>query len=140
MIGQRLYYSDRYHEICTEIAEEFQRLHRDVRVTVGISGTGGGFKKFTVGEIDINDASRTIKGSEEKQATANGVEYIERPEVQAFIRFYIENAPDLVSEVGYVPLPNRVYELALRRFENRVTGSAFQGETAGKSLEELLST
>ena len=61
----------------------------------------------------------------------------ERPEVQAFVRFYLENAADLVGEVGYVPLPDRVYQLALERFENRVTGSAYVGETQGKSLEEL---
>ncbi|MFQ6045001.1 MAG: PstS family phosphate ABC transporter substrate-binding protein [Gemmatimonadales bacterium] len=284
--------------ITMAVAEEFQRQHQEVRVTVGISGTGGGFKKFTAGETDINDASRPIKGSEIERAGENGIDYIEipvafdglsvvvnrentwvdylavqelheiwrpsstvrrwsdvrasfpdrpitlygpgtdsgtfdyftevingesgacrsdftaseddnvlvqgvagdpnalaffgfayyvenrdrlrvvpidpgdgpvapsdvtikdgryrplsrpifiyvrsdaakRPEVQAFIRFYLENAPALVTEVGYVPLPDRVYELALDRFEKRVTGSVFQGETTGKSLEELLGT
>jgi phosphate transport system substrate-binding protein len=65
--------------ITEAVAEEFQRQHRNVRVTVGISGTGGGFKKFSVGETDINDASRPIKGSEVEQAKANGMEYIELP-------------------------------------------------------------
>jgi phosphate transport system substrate-binding protein len=282
--------------ISEAVAEEFQREHPDVRVTVGISGTGGGFKKFTIGEIDINDASRTIKSSEVEAAAENNIEYIElpvafdgisivvnpsntfvdaltveelnriwepaskvqrwsdvragwpnrpitlygpgtdsgtfdyftetingasgacradftaseddnvlvqgvsgdpnalaffgfayyaenqsrlqvvpidpgsgavapstttinngtysplsrpifiyvstaaaeRPEVQAFVRFYLENAAALVGEVGYVALPDRVYELALARFENRVTGSPFSGETAGKTLEEIL--
>lgn len=282
--------------ISMAVAEEFQRQYPDVRVTVGISGTGGGFKKFTAGETDINDASRPIRASEIERSRENGIDYIEipvafdglsvvvnpentwvdyltvqelheiwkptsavrrwsdiragfpdrpinlygpgtdsgtfdyftevingesgacrsdytaseddnvlvqgvsgdpnalaffgyayyvenrdrlrvvpidpgdgavtpsdetindgryrplsrpifiyvrsdaaeRPEVQAFVRFYLENAPVLVSEVGYVPLPDRVYELALARFENRVTDSVFQGETAGKSLEELL--
>ena len=46
--------------ITEAVAEEFQKLNRKVRVTVGISGTGGGFKKFTTGQTDINDASRPI--------------------------------------------------------------------------------
>ena len=61
------------------VAEEFGKVHPKVRVTVGISGTGGGFKKYCVGEIDINDASRTIKGKEIKVAKENNVEYIELP-------------------------------------------------------------
>jgi len=50
--------------ITEAVAEEFGKKHRRVRVTVGVSGTGGGFKKFSIGEIDINDASRPIKDSE----------------------------------------------------------------------------
>ena len=57
------------------VAEEFGKLHRDVRVNVGVSGTGGGFKRFTVGEIDISDASRLIKDAEAQQAEDNGIEY-----------------------------------------------------------------
>ncbi|MEJ2239367.1 MAG: hypothetical protein P8X82_13790 [Gemmatimonadales bacterium] len=62
----------------------------------------------------------------------------ERPEVQAFVRFYLENAAQLVSEVGYVPLPDRVYELALERFENGVTGSVFADAEPGTPIETLL--
>jgi phosphate transport system substrate-binding protein len=281
--------------ITEAVAEEFQQSHPDVRVTVGISGTGGGFKRFTVGETDINDASRTIKPSEVETAMQNAIEYIElpvafdgislvvnpgntfvdyltteelqrmwepgstvrtwrdvrsswpdrpiglygpgtdsgtfdyfteaingesgacrqdftaseddnvlvqgvegdenaiaffgyayyvenrdalrvvpidpgdgavapsdvtinngtyrplsrpvfiyvstaaaeRPEVQAFVRFYLEHAADLVGEVGYVPLPDEVYQLALDRFERKITGSAYTGETMGKSLAEI---
>ena len=48
--------------ITEAVAEEFGKKHRRVRVTVGVSGTGGGFKKFSIGETDINDASsRGIK-------------------------------------------------------------------------------
>lgn len=282
--------------ITQAVAEEFQRAHRDVRVTVGISGTGGGFKRFTVGETDINDASRPIKESEAAAASERNIAYIElpvafdgisvvvnpandwvdeltveelhaiwrpgstverwsdirptwpdrpitlygpgtdsgtfdyfteavngeggacrqdftaseddnvlvqgvegdrnalayfgyayyaenrdrlkvvpidpgdgavapsdetinngtyrplsrpifiyvtteaaaRPEVQAFVRFYLENAPTLVSEVGYVPLPDRVYELALQRFEEGVTGSAFATAAPGQDMIEVL--
>lgn len=284
--------------ITEAVAEEFQKAHQGVRVTVGISGTGGGFKKFCIRETDLNDASRVIKPSEVARALENGIEFIElpvafdglsllvnpkndfvdfltveelkkiwqpgstvkkwsdvrpgwpnrpitlygpgmdsgtfdyftktingkeqacrpdftaseddnvlvqgiagdenalgffgyayyvenrsrlkvvpieagkgpvtpsadtinngtyrplsrpifiyvnkdaaeRPEVNAFVRFYLRNAEALVKEVGYVPLPQQVYQLALERFEKRTAGSAFSGKkTAGVSLEDLLS-
>ncbi len=65
--------------ITEAVAEEFQKIHRKVRVTVGISGTGGGFKKFITGQTDINDASRPIKNSELEKATKNGIGYIDLP-------------------------------------------------------------
>ena len=57
------------------VAEEFHKIHPDVRVNVGVSGTGGGFKRFTVGEIDISDASRHIRDAEAQQAADNGIQY-----------------------------------------------------------------
>jgi len=63
--------------ITQAVAEEFQKTNPDVRVNVGVSGTGGGFKRFTVGETDISDASRPIKASEAQIAEQNGIEYIE---------------------------------------------------------------
>lgn len=284
--------------ITEAVAEEFQKRHPGIRVTVGISGTGGGFKKFSAGETDLNDASRPIKATEMSLASENGIDFIElpvafdgisvlvnpgnefvdsltveelrkiwqpgstvkkwsdvranwedralnlygpgtdsgtfdyfteaingksqacradftaseddnvlvqgiagdpnalgffgyayygenrsrlkavpidagkgsvapssrtindgsyeplsrpifiyvgkkaseRPEVAAFVKFYLGNAPQLVTEVGYVPLPDRVYQLALERFEKRVTGSLFaSGHRVGISLEDLLS-
>lgn len=284
--------------ITEAVAEEFQKENPTIRVTVGISGTGGGFKKFSAGETDLNDASRPIKAQEVSMASENGIEFIElpvafdgisvlvnpgndfvdsltveelrkiwqpgstvnkwndiranwedralnlygpgtdsgtfdyfteaingksqacradftaseddnvlvqgiagdpnalgffgfayygenrsrlkavpidggkgpvapseqsindgsyeplsrpifiyvskkaseRPDVASFVKFYIENAPTLVSEVGYVPLPDRVYQLALARFEKRTTGSLFaSGHRVGMSLEDLLS-
>ena len=50
-----------------------------MKVTVGISGTGGGFKKFCRGETDISDASRPILKEEMEACKANGIEYIELP-------------------------------------------------------------
>ena len=285
--------------ITEAVAEEFQKEHQTVRVTVGISGTGGGFKKFAVGETDINDASRTIRSSEIDRASENGIDFIElpvafdgisvlvnpkndfvdsmtvgelkkiwrpgstvrqwsdirpgwperpitlygpgtdsgtfdyftkaingeeracrpdftaseddnvlvqgiagdknalgflgyayylenrsilkvvpietdegpvtpaaetinngtyqplsrpifiyvttkaaqRPEVSEFVKFYIENAGAFVEEVGYVPLPDPVYDLVWRRFENRITGSAFlDRSTVGVNLETLLAS
>lgn len=65
--------------ISEAVAEEFLAVAPRVRVTVGVSGTGGGFKKFLANEIDINDASRTIKDSEAQEALANGINYLEIP-------------------------------------------------------------
>ncbi|MGG6312334.1 PstS family phosphate ABC transporter substrate-binding protein [Paenibacillus macerans] len=59
------------------VAEEFSKEHSDVRVPVGVSGTGGGFKRFIAGETDISNASRPIKDSEAEAAKAAGIEYIE---------------------------------------------------------------
>ena len=53
--------------ITEAVAEEFGREYPRVRVAVGVSGTGGGFKKFATGKIDINDASRRIKEKEIKK-------------------------------------------------------------------------
>ncbi|NIA06649.1 MAG: phosphate ABC transporter substrate-binding protein PstS family protein [Actinobacteria bacterium] len=283
--------------ITEAVAEEFQKVHRRVRVTVGISGTGGGFKKFCIGETDINDASRPIKLTEIAKASENNISFIELPvafdgisvlvnpqnhfvdfltveelrkiwqpgstvkkwsdvrpnwpdwpitlygpgtdsgtfdyftkaingkeqacrpdftaseddnvlvqgiagdknalgffgyayyaenrsilkvvpiqtakgpiapsevtinngtyqplsrpifiyiskqsaerlEVDKFVKFYLQNAPTLTKEVGYVPLPAKIYQSALRRFEQRKTGSVFSGgATVGLSLKELL--
>ncbi len=65
--------------ISEAMAEEFQIANRGVRVTVGISGTGGGFKKFCSGEIDISDASRPIKQSEVELCRENGIDPMEIP-------------------------------------------------------------
>lgn len=62
------------------VAEEFQKETRGtVRVTVGISGTGGGFKKFCRGETDVQDASRPILVSEMEVCRAGGIQYYELP-------------------------------------------------------------
>lgn len=65
--------------ITEAVAEEFQKANAGVKVTVGISGTGGGFKKFVRGETDISDASRPILAAEMEEAKKNGIEYIELP-------------------------------------------------------------
>lgn len=64
--------------ISEAVAEEFQKLH-NVNVTVGISGSGGGFQKFCRHEIDISDASRPIQPSEMEACKQAGVGFIELP-------------------------------------------------------------
>jgi phosphate transport system substrate-binding protein len=65
--------------ITEAVAEEFGKVNPGVRVTVGVSGTGGGFKKFCKDETDINDASRPIKDKEVKLCEPNNIGYIEIP-------------------------------------------------------------
>jgi len=61
------------------VAEEFQRAHPQARVTVGQSGTGGGFQRFCGGEIDISDASREITEEEAAACAEAGIDFVELP-------------------------------------------------------------
>ena len=68
--------------ITEAVAEEFRNEAADVRVPVGVSGTGGGFSRFCEGETDISDASRPIETGDNSEAAtceANGIEFIEVP-------------------------------------------------------------
>lgn len=69
--------SSTVYPITEAVAEEFRGARPRVRVIVGRSGTGGGFKKFVNGEIDVCDASRPISESETEACKQAGVEYIE---------------------------------------------------------------
>ncbi len=283
--------------ISEAVAEEFRSVAPRVRVPVGASGTGGGFKKFINGETDINDASRPIKASEQDRLAAAGLGFIElpvafdgisvivhrentwvdvlsveelnaiwkpestvmrwsqvraswpneeialfgpgpdsgtfdyfteaingdggasrsdytaseddnvivtgvagdrhgigylgyayyvenkdaikvvpvdpgsgavapsaqsindgtyaplarpvfiyvstqsaaRPEVKSFVEYYLDQAPKLVAEVGYVALPAAAYDVAKKRFAQGVTGSVYGGDRAGVAIDELFS-
>ena len=63
----------------TKAAEDFRDVDADAQITVGISGTGGGFERFCIGETDISNASRGIKDEEAAICDENGVEYVELP-------------------------------------------------------------
>ena len=63
--------------ISQAVAEAFQKAHSRVRIPVKQTGTGGGFRQFTRGDCDINNASRPIKGKEIAACKEHGVEYIE---------------------------------------------------------------
>ena len=71
--------SSTVYPVSEAVAEEFNAVQPRVRVTVGVSGTGGGFKKFLAGETDINDASLPIKPSEFEIAQSRGQEFIALP-------------------------------------------------------------
>ncbi len=69
--------SSTVYPITEAVAEEFRTNQPDVKVTVGVSGTGGGFKKFGRGEIDINDASRPIKSQEDSICKASNINFVQ---------------------------------------------------------------
>ncbi len=69
--------SSTVYPITEAIAEEFRAVSPKVNVTIGVSGTGGGFKKFGRGETSISDASRPIKDEEAAVCAENGIEYIQ---------------------------------------------------------------
>lgn len=70
--------SSTVYPITEAVAEEFQ-IETGIKVTVGVSGTGGGFKKFCRGEIVIANASRPIKAKEIKKCKKTGIDFIEIP-------------------------------------------------------------
>lgn len=70
--------SSTVYPISEAVAEEFMAANQGkTRVTVGLSGTGGGFKRFCAGETEISDASRPIKDSEKEACAAKGIAYTE---------------------------------------------------------------
>ena len=71
--------SSTVYPVTQAAAEEFRKYAKDVKISVGISGTGGGFKKFCNGETDIQDASRPIDPKEREACTAKNIDYLELP-------------------------------------------------------------
>jgi len=63
--------------ITEAVAEEFRAVQPKVKVTIGVSGTGGGFKKFSRGETNISNASRPIKDKEKAACAENNINYLE---------------------------------------------------------------
>lgn len=85
--------------ISEAMAEEFGAIQKSVRVTVGTSGTGGGFKKFCAGEIDINDASRQIKDSEMADCKKKKVDFIELPVAIDGLSIVVHPSNTFVSKI-----------------------------------------
>ncbi|MFT5320577.1 MAG: phosphate transport system substrate-binding protein [Pseudohongiellaceae bacterium] len=95
--------------ISEAVAEEFLSVAPRVRVTVGVSGTGGGFKKFLAQETDINDASRPIKESEVITAEANGITYLEIPVAFDGLSVVINSNNDWVDYLTVAEL-NKIWQ------------------------------
>jgi phosphate transport system substrate-binding protein len=91
--------SSTVYPITEAVAEEYRAEAPDVKVTVGVSGTGGGMKKFTRGEIDIVDASRKMKSSEDSLAKANGISYIELPVAYDGLTVVVHPENDWAKEI-----------------------------------------
>ena len=85
--------------ISEAMAEDFMADNRGTQVTVGVSGTGGGFKKFCAGEIDVTGASRPIKQEEKDACAAAGIEYIEVPVATDALTVVINNENTWAEEM-----------------------------------------
>jgi phosphate transport system substrate-binding protein len=69
--------SSTVYPITEAVAEEFKKTAPEVKITIGLSGTGGGFKKFSRGETVMNNASRPIKSMEDSASKVNGITPVE---------------------------------------------------------------
>ena len=69
--------SSTVYPIMEAVAEEYQMVQPEVKVSVGLSGTGGGFKSFIAGETDMSNASRPIKDEEKAHLKEKGIDYTE---------------------------------------------------------------
>lgn len=96
--------SSTVYPITQAMAEEFQKANGKVNVTVGISGTGGGFKKFCVGETQISDASRPIKKSEIEKCAENNIKYIELPVAYDGLSIVVAKENDFVDNITVAEL------------------------------------
>lgn len=91
--------------ITEAMAEEFQAANKNkIRVTVGISGTGGGFKKFCRGETDVQNASRPIQTSELEACKKAGVRFIELPIAYDATVVVVNPKNDWVKEISVADL------------------------------------
>ena len=98
--------------ITEAVAEEFQKAKKGaVKVTVGIAGTGGGFKKFCRGEIDISDASRPILKQEMEACKTANVQYIELPIAYDALTVMVNPKNDWVKSLAVADL-KRMWEPA----------------------------
>ena len=92
--------SSTVYPITEAVAEDFQKSNKGtVRVTVGISGTGGGFKKFCRGEIDIADASRPILKKEMEECAKAGIRYVELPVAFDALTVVVNPQNDFVKQL-----------------------------------------
>jgi phosphate transport system substrate-binding protein len=97
--------SSTVYPITEAVAEDFQKSKKNsVRVTVGISGTGGGFKKFCRGETDVSDASRPILKKEMDDCKAAGVDYIELPVAYDALTVVVNPKNDWIKSITVAEL------------------------------------
>jgi phosphate transport system substrate-binding protein len=93
--------SSTVYPVTEAVAEEFQISKKGaIRVTVGISGTGGGFKKFCRGEIDISGASRPILKSEMEACAKAGIKYFELPVAFDAITVAVNPKNDFLKQIS----------------------------------------
>ena len=91
--------SSTVYPISEAAASGFTKQYPNVKINVGVSGTGGGFKRFTIGETDISDASRPIKDSEFKAAKSKGVKFFEVPVAYDGLTLVVHKDNDWVDQL-----------------------------------------
>lgn len=109
--------SSTVYPITEAVAEEFRLRNPDIRITVGVSGTGGGFKKFARGETDISNASRPIKKSEIEACQDAGVQFIELPVAYDGLAVVVSPTNDFVTSLTVEEL-KKIWEPAA---QNKIT-------------------
>ncbi len=92
--------SSTVYPISEALAEEFRLEQKGVKITVGTSGTGGGFKKFANGELDVAGASRPIEEKEIEACKANGIEFIEIPVAFDGLSIVVSQQNDFVADIS----------------------------------------
>ncbi len=85
--------------IMEAVAEEFAKIAPHIKVPVGVSGTGGGFKRFCAGETQISNASRPISPSEVALAAEHKVEFIELPIAYDALSIVVNPKNDWMKQV-----------------------------------------
>lgn len=95
--------SSTVYPITEGIAEDFQKQTK-IKTTVGISGTGGGFKKFCRGEIDVQNASRPILQKEMDDCAKTGIQYIELPVAFDALTVVVSPKNDFVKQLTVAEL------------------------------------
>lgn len=95
--------SSTVYPITEAVAEEFQRA-KGIKVTVGESGTGGGFKKFCRGETDISDASRPITQKEIDACKEAGIQFIELPIAYDALTVVVNSKNDWIKQITVAEL------------------------------------
>lgn len=104
--------SSTVYPITEAVAEEFQKSKKNaIKVTVGISGTGGGFKKFCRGETDMSNASRPILKKEMDDCKAAGIEYFELPVAFDALTVVVNPGNDFIKQMTVEEL-KRIWEPA----------------------------
>ena len=100
--------SSTVYPITEAVAESFKKVAPNVKVTVGVSGTGGGFKRFAAKETDISDASRSIKASESRMCEDAGIGFIEIPVAYDGLTVVVSRENDWVDSITVDDL-KRIY-------------------------------
>ena len=106
--------SSSVYPITEAVAEEYRINHSDIRITVGVSGTGGGFKKFARGETDISNASRPITAKEAAACKANNIAFIEIPVAYDGLAVVVSPSNDFVNYLTVAEL-KKIWEPAAQQ-------------------------